>query len=294
MKTVPPRFLIAVVGISLILSTCFWILFRRQPRPENAVGSGPAIERNQEHEALESLQRSHEAAYRRAPEGSTQRAEAASGLGQAYMQQKKFKEAEGVWTEALGIWENRLSKNDVRIGDLLSNLAELHHFRQIRPEAAVPVYERLLRMHEDPASKWKFGPYPPFTARAVVAAHYKREARFAEAESILRKMLESLEGPKSKGGLGAMQILRELGSVCQAQKKFQDAEKFYRRAIVVQEAALAKNPTAMIQREWVYTIQLLGGLYHAQGRIREADAVANRIRGMEHVIQKPAGPSSRR
>jgi len=121
------------------------------------------------------------------------------------------------------------------------------------------------------------------TLSSLVAV-YAAQAKYADAESPARRVVEIQEKVRGAEDPEVAVALNDLAKCCKEQGKFAEAEPLYKRALAIIEKA--KGPQ---EAQAGMLLSSLGELYRDQGKLDEADRACRRALA---IREKACGPCS--
>ena len=150
-----------------------------------------------------------------------------SGLGSAYVAQRRYKEAGNVIGRALGILEKTVGPDHPDFAAALSNLASLD-FYEHNYKRSIERNRRALAIDEA-----RFGADHPLVAiyENNLASSLIMQHKYVEAEAALQHALSILDRPGLHEPQHLGDILINLGQICAATTREDEALRYYKRAI---------------------------------------------------------------
>ncbi len=127
---------------------------------------------------------------------------------------------------------------------------------------------------------------PGLAAQAVAL---RDRGKFADAEPLLRKVLEIYEGVLGPKNSGTTESCNNLADNLHVQGRFKDAEALYRKALAVDEEVLGTNDPATAAAE-----DNLGDNLNAQGRYKEAEPLLRHALSVREGVLGPRYPETAR
>jgi tetratricopeptide (TPR) repeat protein len=200
-------------------------------------------------------------------------------LGWIYSGLRQFDEAQPLFERLLEISEQRYSPNDLRVADAANSLASLHYMKGESREAE-KLFRRVLSINEQ-----VLGPDHPSVASNIndVAVTLDDEKDEQEKEALLRRSLSITEkafGPAS--AQVAMPALN-LGTLLARAKKATDAEKYFQRAVDIEQGdpQIRDTPRAAV------SLSSLAAFLVDENRYDEAEPLA--LKALE-IDERRNGP----
>ena len=187
-------------------------------------------------------------------------------LGNVYLTQGKFAEAEPLFERALRIWE-RGAPGHAGIATPIGNLASLY-VAQGRYAAAEPLFNRSLTITEKAVGT----EHPEIAMRLnALAELYRRQSKYAQAEPLYERALSIWEKSRGPTHIDVARALNNLATLYMAQLKYAEAEPLYVRSLAIREKAHGpKHPDV------ANSLNNLATLYIAQGQHVPAEALLKR------------------
>lgn len=199
-------------------------------------------------------------------------------LGEIYLAQGKYSEAEPVLKRALVIREKMDGQNDPDVAQTLQNLASVYLSRGNDYEAE-RLYRRALPIREECCEA-----FPPGMSRDCcemtgaildsLASLCVSHNRYAEAESLYKRVLFIREKYVGSEHPDVARSLSSLAAIYYKQAKYDDAEPLLRRALAIQEHA--SYPSGDDSLQVGTTLVLLMVMYSTQGRLTELEPFLDR------------------
>jgi tetratricopeptide (TPR) repeat protein len=185
-----------------------------------------------------------------------------------YRDQGRYKEAEGLYEQALEGKEEQLGQEYPDTLDIAQNLA-IVYAAQGRYNEAKRLYERTLKGREE-----QLGPEHPDTLRTVqnLANIYVNQGQYEEAKQLYERVLQGRKkqlGSEHPDTLGTVQ---NLANVCADQGQYEAAEKLYEWALEGREKQLGPR-----HLDTLGIVQNLAIVYTNQGRYVEAEQLYERV-----------------
>jgi CHAT domain-containing protein/Tfp pilus assembly protein PilF len=218
-----------------------------------------------------------------------------------------YEKAEVAYERTLSLTEQTHGPNHPYTASELNNLAGMYD-RKLEYDKSEPIYLRSLKIFEQTEGseqnlaytasqlgwlhlqKSEFDKAEPFFKRAVdvsekalgedspiyaihlngLAALYQRTKDFSRAESTYKISLAITE-KVNRDHEQSVSALMGLGEICLTRSEYQQAESFYRRALVIRETALGpKHPDV------TFPLDALAWLYVAEGEYGKAETLFRR------------------
>jgi tetratricopeptide (TPR) repeat protein len=209
---------------------------------------------------------------------SAQVAATTNNLGAVALAQGRWKEARGLYLQAISLWRETRGPESPEIAAGLTNLALLYQSRHDYGKAAALV-ERAMKI--DRAA------YPPdhprialdLTNRAVLAAKQKH---YPEAESMLLRALRALETSLPRGHPDIGTTAGNLAEVYRLERRYGDAEPLYRTSIRILEKVWGPDDRRLLPYFEYYAEVLRAREEYAEAA--QADLRATRI-GVVHTLR---------
>ena len=211
------------------------------------------------------------------------------GLADLHREQGKFAEAEPRFQRALRLREERLGSEHFLVAIALNNLANLYRDEGKYAEAET-LYVRARRIWEqhrapgDAQAPLPFSNLERLYAKLLgnLAALYKDQGRYAEAEPLYLRAIALLEQHVGGESLDAAYSLSNLATLYKDQERFAEAEPLYQRALRIWEQHLGPDHTQV-----ALAVNNLGEFYKDQGRLAEAEPLYHRAL---EIYQEQFGP----
>ena len=203
-----------------------------------------------------------------------------NNLAILYKDQRKYKEAESCYQNALSINE-KLGPEHSQVAISCNNLGEFY-VDLARYEEAEQLYQRALAIWQD-----VFGPehYLVAIGFANLADVYAKQDRLTEAEAFFQSALALIEQCLGKDHYMVAYLLHGIGNLSMKQGKYLEAEALFQRALTIRTQALGPQ-----HYETAESIHDLAPLRDAQGYHGEVIALyfrALEIRERAHGTQDP-------
>jgi CHAT domain-containing protein len=200
----------------------------------------------------------------------------ANKLAMLYRAQGRFAEAEALYLRAIKI----LTSSDFKFNppyEIFGNLALLYE-DQGRDREAEQFYRRAIDEQErnfdkdNPVALWLANDPSRFIRMSNLANFLGEQGRYAEAEPLLRRVLEHQERALGKDHPDTLGTVNDLAVLYQMQDRYAEAALHFQRALKGSERAVGKgHPTTL-------TIAAnLASLYLDQDRYAEAEPLARRV-----------------
>jgi tetratricopeptide (TPR) repeat protein len=164
-------------------------------------------------------------------------------LGQLYLKQGRYLEAEPHFKKALKLREGLLRTEHLDVATSLNNLAVLYE-SQGRYAEAEPLYGRSLSIMEQ-----QLGPEHPDVATSLnnLAGLYKSQGRYAEAEPLYGRSLSIREQQLGPEHPDVATSLNSLAGLYKSQGRYAEAEPLYGRSLKICEATLGQTHPNTVQ-----------------------------------------------
>ncbi len=197
-------------------------------------------------------------------ETSSAEAGAHSNLGGLLNKLERYSEAIAHFEQALAIRKKIHGQENIDYALTLNNLAAAH-FYQEQYDKAEPLYLQALTICD------KLPPTPESerittTWSDKLASICEAQGRFADAESLHRRLLAHYERADKRDNTAVAMSLNNVGYCCYMQAEYDDAEQMYKRALALRERIHGKD-----HPEVATVVGNLGTLYSAQGRLADAE-----------------------
>ena len=184
-----------------------------------------------------------------------------TGLGQFYMGQGLYAQAEPVYLQALELFQRLLGDNHLSVANTLNNLAELYR-SQGRYSEAEPVYLQALELGQR-----NLGENHSLVATSLnnLAELYRSQGRYSEAEplylqALLYKCLLGEDHPHVATSLNNLALLYY------SQGRYDEAEPLFLQALELYKCLLGED-----HPDVATSLNNLALLYYSQGRYDEAE-----------------------
>lgn len=201
---------------------------------------------------------------------------AASRLGRLYHDQKKFKEAEDIFTLTLRRYETTKGVEHPstlraihRLGRLYSGMNKLNEAEEIYLRV-LSSYEKILGIDNE------------FTLDVVhnLGLLYRKQNKFETAEKMYMRALKGSEEILGAEHYRTLQTMINLGDLYQDQNEMEKAEEMLLRAMAICEKTLTSEHTLTID-----AMRHLGSLYFPQNKMTEAeDFFLRALKGCEEIF----------
>lgn len=198
-----------------------------------------------------------------------------------YYRADRYREAEELHREALGIREAVLPAGDTAIGSSLAGLA--HVLRELgQYNEAEALYRQALALYEAESPAGRLG---VAVVSSSLAGLLEASARYEEAESLYRKALEVRKSALSEGHPDIRKSLENLAELYQTTGRYTQAESLYREALASARANLAEDDLAIeASLNNLAGVLVLTGRYgEAEPLLREALAIARAVRAEDDI-----------
>jgi tetratricopeptide (TPR) repeat protein len=214
----------------------------------------------------------------RLQEPSPQLAAALNNLGTVMLAQRRIKEAEGQFREAIALWENLGGPDDSNVAAGLLNLGVLLQQRKKYDEAG-RVLSRALQIDQKslPANHPRIG--MDLNAAGVLAMARKN---YREAEEYLIRAAVILQGSQSPQHTETGQVLLNLAEVYRMQKKTDQARDTFERGLAA--AASVWGPNDPRLPDWMDRLAATLRLQEDYAGAEELEMRATRIR-ITHALR---------
>ena len=202
-------------------------------------------------------------------------------VGQYLHIRGRYTEAEQIFQQALGIWEQIHSPDHLAMAASLINLATLY-FEQGKYTQAEPLFQRALRIWEQ-----VLGPTHPEVARALngLAKLYWRQGQYAQAELFFQRAVQVQEQAHGPEHSEIVPLLNNLASVHIERGQYTKAEVLLRRALTIAEQTLgAEHPLL------AYSLNNLALLYEKQDQYAQAEPLYQRALHLREATLGPEHP----
>jgi CHAT domain-containing protein/tetratricopeptide (TPR) repeat protein len=198
-----------------------------------------------------------------------------NSLAELFRKQGRFAEAEPLHRQALSIRERMLRPNHPDIDMSLNYLVEVYRGLNQFGDAQL-LYEHWLGIREK-----ALGNQHPLVGRTLndFADLFRVRKRWEEAEPLYKRALVINENASH-----LQEVARSLGGLaeCYSGKGiYADAERFYRRLLLVQETLGRDRPEVAV------ALSGLAGLYVAQSRFADAEVLYKRLLPIEEKTKAP-------
>jgi tetratricopeptide (TPR) repeat protein len=204
------------------------------------------------------------------------------GLGMLYNDQRKFSEAEELYTRALRGMESTLGPSHKSVLRLIGNMGTLYN-KQGKLLEAEKMYERALRGQEEVLESTHTSTLETVNNLGVL---YGKQGKLAEAEKMFERALlwkEKVLGPDHPSTL---HIVNNLGNLYREQGKLAEAEKMFQRALRGYEEVIGKGHLEYYLPALV-TFHGMGLVYSDQGMLAKAEELYERAYcGYEEMLGK--------
>jgi tetratricopeptide (TPR) repeat protein len=192
-------------------------------------------------------------------------------LGDIYLNEERFGEAEKAYAKALSVYR-RGSASNAAIAATRRNLATTYSLQGRREEAIALLKE---------ASELLKAPDPPELASEILNSLgivYFRQEKFKKAETLITQALRiALKRGTATPGVG--ETFNNLGMIYWKQHKYVDAEQAYKRSLDVTEQLFGH-----VHPDVALTLENLGVLYTEMRRFRDAqDQLIESLAITEHI-----------
>ncbi len=191
-------------------------------------------------------------------------ARALDELGEQYVDEARYADAEPVYRHALGVRERLPGDHAADLASSLSNLGTL--YRKLgRFDEAEPLCRRAVELVE-----LKLAVDHPYVAGAIrsLASLQRERGCFEEAESLHRRALSIEEQARGADQPGAADILNSLAETCLDQQRLDEAETLFRRALAIWKKTLGEAHPM-----YATGLNNLAVIHDYQGRIGEAETL---------------------
>jgi CHAT domain-containing protein len=217
----------------------------------------------------------------RSGEASAEYADALEALGETYLFQSLYPEAEPIYRRVLAIREKVAGPQHKSVLSTLDALANLYRLSN-RPQLAEPLLKRALAEREG-----QLGPDSPQLAATLddLAQVQIALQRFGDAEGSVRRAL-GLVGERDPAQTA--KLLTALSQIERGQGRLEEAAATLQRALALHDAAArGRRPDPTQQMTRLLTVLQLGTLYQQLNRIEEAGQLAEQALD---VVEKLLGP----
>ncbi len=203
-----------------------------------------------------------------------------TGLGQFYMGQGLYAQAEPVYLQALELFQRLLGDNHLSVANTLNNLAELYR-SQGRYSEAEPVYLQALELGQR-----NLGENHSLVATSLnnLAELYRSQGRYSEAEPLYLQALELGQRNLGENHPHVAASLNNLALLYYSQGRYSEAEPLFVQALELRQRLLGENHPDVAQ-----SLNNLAGLYYSQGRYDKAEPLleqalelCERVLGVNH------------
>lgn len=199
-------------------------------------------------------------------------------LGNIYVTQKKYTEAENLFLRYLALREEKKGKDNFEITDDLKQLG-IFYVNQKKYEQAEPYMQRIIAIREKQLGKDYEGIDSDLISLATI---YKLQSKYDQAESLYVRSLDIVEGiidkkllKETKPDFGYAIFIGtlsdSLGEIYSVQNKYQEAKSLYERVINIFEKAYSKDSTYITN-----PLDKLAIIYQTQGKYKEAESLLQR------------------
>jgi tetratricopeptide (TPR) repeat protein len=191
----------------------------------------------------------------------------ASKVAQYLYIRGRYTEAERLFQQALGIWEQLDNHDHPAVVALLTNLANLYR-DQGKYTQAESLFQRALRIGEQ-----ILGPTHVEVARALsgLARLYWSQGRYVQAEPLFQRAMQIQEQAHGPEHPKVVPPLVNLAGIYVEQGRYAEAETLFRRALVISEQALGVEHPLL-----AFCLNSLAALYGRQDQYAQAEPLYQR------------------
>lgn len=210
--------------------------------------------------------------------------EAARLLSQAgmYVQaHAHYAQAEQLFSQAAGIYEQLYGHEHLRVADCLFALASLYEM-QWKEDQGESLYRRVLEIRTH-----LLGPDHPQVAHgfnALAMLFYKR-GKYAQASELYQQALRIFERVEESNSLDAAHCLNNLAALYSEQSDYTQAEQLHKRALAIREQALEPD-----HPDIATSLRNLAATYVARGQYRQAEQLYQRALAIREKVLGPEHP----
>jgi tetratricopeptide (TPR) repeat protein len=209
---------------------------------------------------------------------SEERATLFNKIASYYHGRAFYNKAEPLYRAAIGLWEEQLGRDHLKVATGLNNLALLLKHKGLYVDAE-PIYRRSLEIREE-----KLGCEHPDVANSLsnIAGLLRCQGQYSEAEALSRFALEIDEKVFGVEHPNVAEKLNNLAELLRIRGKYVEAEPLFRRAIKINEKSLG------IDHPYVASsLNNLASLLQGQGEYFEAERL---FRRSLIIVEKALGP----
>jgi tetratricopeptide (TPR) repeat protein len=203
-------------------------------------------------------------------------------LGNMYLVQGKYNEAEQMYQRALQGYENTWGLEHTSTLDTVNNLGILYADLG-RLDEAETMFQRALQGYE---KAWGLEHTSTLDTVNNLGVLYKDLGRLAEAETMYQRALQGYEKAWGLEYTSTLDTVNNLGNLYKDLGRLDKAETMYQRALQGKEKAWGLEHTSTLN-----TVNNLGVLYKDLGRLAEAETMYQRALqgkekawGLEHTL----------
>ena len=203
-------------------------------------------------------------------------------LGNVYLKQARYTEAEKIYQDGLDIIEPILGPDDLTLTALLSNLGVLYH-ELARYEEAEEMYRRAIEIHTTQEGEIRLASMIPTSG---LASLYGDLGRYQEAETLRIQVLEARLAALGPDHIDVGRAMGSLGDFYRSQADYTRADSLMRRSLEIQTSVLGPNHLLVGTR-----LHDLGALYYEMARYDEAENLVLRSMAIAEAAWGPNHPS---